>query len=73
MKNKNYWKFILDKAFKTGLNSISLYLAQSSGIITADLLELVSVAFLTAFLSRCSKRFLQAKPKYTFEEKIKGA
>jgi len=70
VKDKNYWTFILDKAFKTGLqSSISLYLAQSSGIITADLLELVSVAFLTAFLSVVQNGLLQAKPKYTFEEK----
>ena len=70
MKDKNYWKFILDKAFKTGLqSSISLYLAQSSGIISADLLELVGVAFLTAFLSVVQNGLLQANPKYTFDNK----
>ena len=60
----------VENAFKTGLqSSISLFLAQHSGIISADLLELVSVAFLTAFLSVVQNGLLQAKPKYTFEEK----
>ena len=69
MKNKQYWKYIFDKAFKTGAqSSISLYLAQSSGIISAELLELVSVAFLTAFLSVIQNALLQHKPKYTYEE-----
>jgi len=70
-KDRNYWKFILDKALKTGLQSaISLYLAQSSGIITAEIFELVSVAFLTAFLSVVQNGLLQHKPKYTYEESM---
>ncbi len=47
---KAYWKFMLSKAFRTGLQSaISLWLANSSGIIDADVLQLVGVAFLTSF------------------------
>jgi len=71
-RDKKYWLFILDKAVKTGVqSSISLYLAQSSGIISAELLELVSVAFLTAFLSVIQNALLQHKPKYTYEADAK--
>ena len=46
MKNKEYWKFILSKAFRTGLQSaISLYLANSSGIIDANMIELIGGVF----------------------------
>ena len=68
MKNKEYWKFILSKAFRTGLQSaISLYLANSSGIIDANLLELLGVAFLSSALSVIQNGLEQAKPKYSFE------
>ena len=68
MKNKEYWKFILYKAFRTGLQSaISLYLANSSGIIDANLLELLGVAFLSSALSVIQNGLEQAKPKYSFE------
>ncbi len=68
MKNKQYWLFVLNKAFRTGLQSaISLYLAQSTGIINADLIELIGVAFLTSALSVLQNGLEQYKPKQTFE------
>lgn len=70
MKNKEYWKFILSKAFRTGLQSaISLYLANSSGIIDANVIELIGVAFMSSALSVIQNGLEQAKPKYTFEDK----
>tara|TARA_B100000902_G_scaffold11772_2_gene14356 strand:- start:4994 stop:5203 length:210 start_codon:yes stop_codon:yes gene_type:complete len=69
MKKKNYWLFILNKAFRTGLQSaISLYLAQSTGIINADIVELIGVAFLTSALSVVQNGLEQYKPKTTFED-----
>ena len=69
MKSKNYWLFILNKAFRTGLQSaISLYLAQSTGIIDAQIWELVGVAFLTSALSVVQNGLEQYKPKATFED-----
>ena len=66
---KNYWLFILNKAFRTGLQSaISLYLAQSTGIFNADIWELVGVAFLTSALSVVQNGLEQYKPKTTFED-----
>ena len=68
MKNKEYWKFILSKAFRTGLQSaISLYLANSSGIIDANMIELIGVAFMSSALSVIQNGLEQAKPKYTFD------
>jgi|TARA_B100001939_G_scaffold347644_1_gene369921 hypothetical protein len=70
VKNKEYWKFILGKAFRTGLQSaISLYLANSSGIIDANMVELLAVAFLSSSLSVIQNGLEQAKPKYTFDNK----
>jgi len=72
MKNKTnwkaYWKFMLSKAFRTGLQSaISLYLANSSGIIDADMLQLISVAFLSGFVTVVQHALEQYKPKQTFD------
>ncbi len=68
MKDKNYWKFIITKAFRTGLQSaISLYLAQSSGIIDANLIELIGVAFMSSALSVIQNGLEQYKPKQTFD------
>ena len=70
MKNKDYWKFIITKAFRTGLQSeISLYLAQSSGIIDANLIELIGVAFMSSALSVIQNGLEQYKPKQTFDNK----
>jgi|TARA_R100001480_G_scaffold34660_1_gene46390 hypothetical protein len=68
VKDKNYWKFIITKAFRTGLQSaISLYLAQSSGIIDANLIELIGVAFMSSALSVIQNGLEQYKPKQTFD------
>ncbi len=68
MKDKNYWKFIITKAFRTGLQSaISLYLAQSSGIIDANIIELIGVAFMSSALSVIQNGLEQYKPKQTFD------
>jgi|TARA_Y100000114_G_scaffold39500_1_gene35144 hypothetical protein len=70
VKNKEYWKFILSKAFRTGLQSaISLYLANSSGIIDANMIELLLVAFLSSGLSVLQNGLEQYKPKQTFDNK----
>lgn len=70
MKNKDYWKFIITKAFRTGLQSaISLYLAQSSGIIDANIIELIGVAFMSSALSVIQNGLEQYKPKQTFDNK----
>ena len=70
MKNaKAYWKFMLSKAFRTGLQSaISLWLANSSGIIDADVFQLVGVAFLTSFITVLQHALEQYKPKATYED-----
>ncbi len=66
---KAYWKFMLSKAFRTGLQSaISLWLANSSGIIDADVFQLVGVAFLTSFITVIQHALEQYKPKATFED-----
>ena len=69
MKNKQYWMFVLNKAVRAGLQSaISLYLANSTGIIDAAVMELVGVAFLTSALSVLQNGLEQYKPKQTFED-----
>ena len=70
MKNaKAYWKFMLSKAFRTGLQSaISLWLANSSGLIDADVMELVGVGFLTSFITVIQHALEQYKPKATYED-----
>jgi len=70
VKNKEYWKFILSKAFRTGLQSaISLYLANSSGIIDANMIELIGVAFMSSGLAVVQNGLEQYKPKQTFDNK----
>lgn len=70
MRNKEYWKFILSKAFRTGLQSaISLYLANSSGIIDANMIELIGVAFMSSGLAVVQNGLEQYKPKQTFDNK----
>ena len=69
MKNNQYWMFVFNKALRTGLQSaISLYLANSTGIIDAAVMELVGVAFLTSALSVLQNGLEQYKPKQTFED-----
>jgi len=64
---KKYWSFMLSKAFRTGLQSaISLYLANSSGIIDADLIQLLGVSFLSGFITVIQHALEQYKPKQTY-------
>lgn len=66
---KAYWKFMFSKAFRTGLQSaISLYLANSTGIIDAEMFELLGVAFLSSFITVIQHALEQYKPKATFED-----
>ena len=66
---KAYWKFMFSKAVRTGLQSaISLWLANSSGIIDANVFQLVGVAFLTSFITVMQHALEQYKPKATFED-----
>ncbi len=72
MKDKKwvaYWKFMLSKAFWTGMQSaISLYRANSTGIIDADLMELLGVSFLSGFITVIQHALEQYKPKATYEQ-----
>ena len=66
---KSYWKFMFSKAMRTGLQSaIALYLANSSGMIDADNLQLIAVAFLSSFLTVVQHALEQYKQKATFED-----
>ena len=66
---KAYWKFMFSKALSTGLQSaISLWLANSSGIIDADMLQLIGVAFLTSFITVMQHALEQYKPKANFDD-----
>ena len=65
---KAYWKFMFAKALRTGLQSaISLYLANSTGIIDADMIQLIGVAFLTSFITVIQHALEQYKPSQTFD------
>ena len=72
MAKKNwraYWIFMLAKAFRTGLQSaISLWLANSSGIIDAEIIQLIGVAFLTSFITVIQHALEQYKPKANFDD-----
>lgn len=60
---------MLSKAFRTGLQSaISLYLANSTGIIDADLVQLLGVSFLSGFITVIQHALEQYKPKQTFDQ-----
>tara|TARA_R100000278_G_scaffold105106_1_gene81525 strand:+ start:192 stop:410 length:219 start_codon:yes stop_codon:yes gene_type:complete len=64
---KAYWKFMFAIAFRTGLQSaISLWLANSTGIIDAEIIQLVGVAFMTSFITVIQHALEQYKPKETF-------
>ena len=58
---------MIAKALRSGLQSaISLFLANSTGIIDADLLQLIGVAFMTSFITVIQHALEQYKPKETF-------
>lgn len=64
---KAYWGFMFSKAFRTGLQSaISLYLANSTGIIDAEIFQLLSVAFLSSSITVLQHALEQYKPKQTY-------
>ena len=64
---KAYWKCMYGKERSTSVQSgISLVLASSSGIIDADMLQLVGVAFMTSFVTVMQHALEQYKPKETF-------
>jgi hypothetical protein len=71
MAKKNwiaYWKFMIAKALRTGLQSaIALYLANSSGIIDAEIMQLIAVSFLSSALTVLQHALEQYKPKATFD------
>ena len=64
---KAYWKFMFSKAFRTGLQSaISLYLANSTGIIDADIIQLLGVSFVSSFITVIQHALEQYKPTQTY-------
>lgn len=64
---KAYWGFMFSKAFRTGLQSaISLYLANSTGIIDAEIFQLLSVAFLSSSITVLQHALEQYKPAQTY-------
>ena len=64
---KAYWKFMFSKAFRTGLQSaISLYLANSTGIIDADIIQLLGVSFVSSFITVIQHALEQYKPVQTY-------
>ena len=64
---KAYWSFMFSKAFRTGLQSaISLYLANSTGIIDADMVSLLSVAFIGSSITVLQHALEQYKPAQTY-------
>tara|TARA_R100001591_G_scaffold11452_1_gene17785 strand:+ start:519 stop:737 length:219 start_codon:yes stop_codon:yes gene_type:complete len=66
---KSYWKFMIAKALRTGMQSaISLWLANSANIIDADMLQLIGVAFMTSFVTVIQHALEQYKPKQTWED-----
>ena len=55
------------KAFRTGLQSaISLWIANSTGNIDEEIIQLVGVAFRTSFITVIQHALEQYKPKETF-------
>jgi hypothetical protein len=58
---------MFSKAFRTGLQSaISLYLANSTGIIDAEIFQLLSVAFLSSSITVLQHALEQYKPAQTY-------
>ena len=65
---KAYWKFMIVKALRTGLQSaIGVYLSAQSGIIDADLLQVLMVSFATSTLTVLQHALEQYKPAQTFD------
>ena len=65
---KAYWKFMIVKALRTGLQSaIGVYLSAQTGIIDADLLQVLMVSFATSTLTVLQHALEQYKPATTFD------
>lgn len=65
---KAYWKFMIVKALRTGLQSaIGVYLSAQTGIIDADLLQVLMVSFATSSLTVLQHALEQYKPATTFD------
>lgn len=65
---KAYWKFMIVKALRTGLQSaIGVYLSAQTGIIDADLLQVLMVSFATSTLTVIQHALEQYKPAQTFD------
>ena len=71
MKNKKwiaYWKFMIAKALRTGMQSaIGVYLSANMGIIDADIGQVLLVSFATSALTVIQVGLEQYKPKSTYE------
>ena len=60
---------MLVKAFRTGLQSaIGVYLSAQTGIIDAELGQIVLVSFVTAALTSLQAALEQYKPAQTFDQ-----
>jgi hypothetical protein len=65
---KAYWKFMIVKALRTGLQSaIGVYLSAQSGIIDADIIQVLMVSFATSSLTVLQHALEQYKPAITFD------
>jgi hypothetical protein len=65
---KAYWKFMIVKALRTGLQSaIGVYLSAQTGIIDADLVQVLGVSFATSALTVLQHALEQYKPATTFD------
>lgn len=65
---KAYWKFMIVKALRTGLQSaIGVYLSAQTGIIDADLIQVLEVSFATSALTVLQHALEQYKPAQTFD------
>lgn len=65
---KAYWKFMIVKALRTGLQSaIGVYLSAQTGIIDADIVQVLMVSFATSALTVIQSALEQYKPAVTYD------
>ena len=66
---KAYWKFMLVKSFRTGLQSaIGVYLSAQTGILDLELGQINIVSFVTAALTSLQAALEQYKPAVTYDQ-----
>ena len=66
---KAYWNFMLVKDFITGLQSaIGVYLSAQTGIIDAEIGQIILVSFVTAALTSLQSALEQYKPAVTYDQ-----